>query len=234
MVFQPILPYTLDHRTKVELTEVKPYWLAAKKVGLPPSQFELEDLAERGAHIMDPKRIEAHVPVREQWYRKWKKHFEGFNGLAQPKRGFVYLIRTVETEADFDELKTATMISKDYADLKSYDRLKAKQILHEIFHIFGLWHPDEFSNDGVDDRVGNLANVMSQKPPSREGMFGFGLTKMQKEFLSEYRNKGDVYTLFRDLEYDSACFYNAIGILRGYKPLRPAMEHMPKDLMILQ
>lgn len=77
-------------------------------------------------------------------------------------------------------------------------KLASRTIVHEIGHLFGLWHTHQYINDPFEDFVRDgMPNLMSYQEVG-EGKYGFALDKGQVEHIRDYLNGGRTFQEFRD------------------------------------
>lgn len=77
-------------------------------------------------------------------------------------------------------------------------RLQAKTIVHEFSHLTGLWHTDQFKNDGIDDYLENVPNAMVKDGDLvGDGKYGFIMTETQKRWIRDFFDGKDSFAMYQ-------------------------------------
>ncbi|NCO11186.1 hypothetical protein CO038_00535 [Candidatus Pacearchaeota archaeon CG_4_9_14_0_2_um_filter_39_13] len=155
--------------------------------------------------------------LRERTIRNIEEEYKYRIGETETEKGLIHLLDNEMTKAQMkiteydkalDELKATTRDEKILREIEDIEELKrsckahntrsaAKTIVHEVGHLFGLWHTQQYVNDSYEDlAVSGLPNVMGYLNPV-EGKYGFAFDKEQIRQIKDYLKKGKTYTDFR-------------------------------------
>lgn len=103
-------------------------------------------------------------------------------------------------------------------------RRKAETIAHEIGHLFGLYHSDQFTNDPVPDYLSTenkVPNYMIQGDAnlnySAEFPMGCGFNEFQKRIVHSYLSRGKVYQQLEAVDFNFYEYYKNIKKANDYK-----------------
>ncbi|MBW2979827.1 hypothetical protein KY360_00240 [Candidatus Woesearchaeota archaeon] len=102
---------------------------------------------------------------------------------------------------------------------KEYEKTeRGSTLVHEIGHLAGLWHTHAYTNDGLEDYVGEIPNVMSYKDPLLGKGWGFDMTPEQKAQMRDYFSGGETYRKRRADNFKIGDFFARLELERGYSP----------------
>jgi hypothetical protein len=100
-------------------------------------------------------------------------------------------------------------------------RIFAHLIIHELGHLFGLYHAHEFINDPIPEYLpdGKTPNFMSQHLTETKEL---GFTEWQRLLIHSFLGGGKVYQQYRLVDFDSLRYLELIKVHNRY--LEPSKE----------
>jgi hypothetical protein len=92
----------------------------------------------------------------------------------------------------------------------------ANLLIHELGHLLGLYHADEFVNDSIGEFLpdGKTPNFMSQQIASKEEL---GWVDFQKRLIHSYLGRGKVYQQYAQVDFDPLNYLKLIKRYNGYR-----------------
>jgi hypothetical protein len=98
---------------------------------------------------------------------------------------------------------------------KNPERL-AHLIIHELGHLFGLYHAHEFANDPIPEFLpdGQTANFMSHYL-AEEG--GLGFVEFQRRLVHSYLSGGKVFRQYRHVDFDPLRYLELVKRHNSYQ-----------------
>lgn len=92
----------------------------------------------------------------------------------------------------------------------------ANLLIHELGHLLGLYHADEFVNDPIGEFLpdGKTANFMSQQISSKTDL---GWLEFQKSVIHSYLGRGKVYQQYAQADFDPLNYLKLIKRYNGYR-----------------
>lgn len=216
----------LDHRTKIALIEQDHDRRAMQKLNENFDEFSEGDIEQKideyskysldsgtqTGNDLDLDKLEK--DIRELYLETYST----IAGEADTKNSTVYLIKN-PTITNILSLKKASIMLTGKSSPELDDWLmkqSAMTIVHEISHLAGLWHTFSFTNDGLEDNIGDLPNVMSYNE-SGEGKYGFGMVERQKEQIKDYFKGGETFKKIKDYQFDINAFIENTAKEKNYK-----------------
>ncbi|MBW2995001.1 twin-arginine translocation signal domain-containing protein [Candidatus Woesearchaeota archaeon] len=118
---------------------------------------------------------------------------------------------------------------------KKLIRNAAKRLVHEIGHIAGLWHSHEWRNDGIDDMVNGVPNVMSYNDAVLKGRYGFDMAESQKAHMRAYFEGGKPFQDMKRHGFNLVSYLDEIKRQRNYKPvLKTEIQYYEKMKKLME
>ncbi len=92
----------------------------------------------------------------------------------------------------------------------------ANLLIHELGHLLGLYHADEFVNDPIPEVLpdGKTADFMSQQIASRTDL---GWVDFQKSIIHSYLGRGKIYQQYAQVDFDPLNYLKLIKRYNGYR-----------------
>jgi len=130
--------------------------------------------------------------------------FPEANGIAYIEDRIAYVLSNAKLDYKGVKNDACDLCKKTYGyqsvktSKKDKIKLQAKNIIHEFSHLTGLWHPDIFIDDDIDQYTGDQPNGLSEGLfHLGYGKYGFTLNQFQKDWMRGFFNKEKPYHLFR-------------------------------------
>lgn len=172
-------------------------------------------LLARGKHL----RLE--VLTRKEWMAKsfdaWNlepPYRNRFFRLWDGKFAFAHLNLSV-THFSFKPFQEAVFMTGPGADRQNAKWL-ANLIIHELGHLFGLYHADQFVNDSIPEILpdGKTPNFMSLYIAATED---FGYVEFQKRLVHSYLGGGKVFRQYLQVDFDPTRYLELIKLHNNYR-----------------
>jgi hypothetical protein len=146
-------------------------------------------------------------PYRNRFFRLWDGKF-----------AFAHLNLSV-IHFSFKPFQDAVFAAGPGADPKNV-RWLANLIIHELGHLFGLYHADQFVNDPVPDihPDGVTPNFMSFYINAPVAL---GYVEFQKQLVHSYLGGGKVYRQYLQVDFDPGRYLELIKLHNGYREPAP-------------
>lgn len=126
------------------------------------------------------------------------------------------------THAHFKEGEVTFRILKERIDKVNRQRIASISV-HELGHIFGLFHSHTFSDDPIADYLDEkVPNCMSYKweVDSHKYPLGCGFVGWQKKMIHSYLSKGNVYEGWKLVNYNYPDYYSLVSHSSKYKIIK--------------
>lgn len=151
-----------------------------------------------------------HLRLEALSHREWlKRTFQAFRVepqfrprfmlVCQDKYAFAHLnLSTIHI--DFRHFQRDICSTKPGEAKNNPERL-GRLIIHELGHLFGLYHAHEFANDPIPEFLpdGQTANFMSHYL-GEEG--GLGFVEFQRRLVHSYLSGGKVFRQYQHVDFD--------------------------------
>jgi len=171
------------------------------------------------------KRLRFEALTHKEWLAATFKAFQvappfrlRFLAVCQDKYAFAHLnLSTIHL--DYRRFRDEICGTKPGEARYSPERL-ANLIIHELGHLFGLYHAHEFVNDPIAEFLsdGKTANFMSHylvKPG------GLGFVDFQKRLVHSYLSGGKVFQQYRQVDFDPLRYLELLKLHNRYQEPEP-------------
>lgn len=104
----------------------------------------------------------------------------------------------------------------------------ANLLIHELGHLMGLYHTDEFANDHIPEVLPDKSpNFMSQKIAFKPRL---GFVEQQKLLVHSYLAKGKVYRQYEQVDFDPLRYLEMVKVHNGFKEPLPQVTKMAQQV----
>jgi hypothetical protein len=167
------------------------------------------------------KRLRLEALTHKEWLSRTCKAFEveplfrsQFVAFCQNKYAFAHPHLSI-IHFDFNRFQQDVLKDRPGEAKYNPERL-ANLIIHELGHLFGLYHTHEFVNDPIHDFLpdGETPNFMSHYLTEPGGL---GFTEFQKRLVHSYLSGGKVFEQFRQAGFDPLRYLNLLKLHNKYQ-----------------
>ena len=103
----------------------------------------------------------------------------------------------------------------------------ANLLIHELGHLLGLYHTDEFTNDKIPEVLPDKTpNFMSQRIAFKPRL---GFVEKQKLMVHSYLSKGKVYRQYEQVDFDPLNYLEKVKVHNGFKERAPQKTKTAAD-----
>ncbi len=178
-----------------------------------PGQAAAGDLAP-GKHL----RLEA--LSHDEWLNRTFQAFQveppyraRFLKVCQDKYAFAHLNLSV-IHIDFKHIQR-DILSKRPREAQNNPVKLAHLIIHEMGHLFGLYHANEFVNDPIPETLpdGRTPDFVSQNLAQPE----LGFVEFQKRLVHSYLSGGKVFQQYRYVDFDPLRYLEFVKLYNNYQ-----------------
>ncbi len=167
------------------------------------------------------KRLRLEALSHRDWLNRTFKAFQvepkfrpRFMLVCQDKYAFAHLnLSTIHI--DFRHFERDICSTKLGETQKNPERL-ARLIIHELGHLFGLYHAHEFANDPIPEFLpnGETANFMSHYLGEAGGL---GFVEFQRRLVHSYLSGGQVFLQYEHVDFDPLRYLELIKQHNNYQ-----------------
>ena len=172
-------------------------------------------------NLSPTKRLRLEALTHKEWLNRTFTAFQvaplyhsRFTLVCQDKYAFSHLnLSTIHI--DFKHFQRDIFCNRLGETQKNPERL-AHLIIHELGHLFGLYHAHEFVNDPVPEFLpgGKTPNFMSHYL-AQSGELGF--VEFQKRVVHSYLGGGQVYRQYRHVDFDPVRYLELLKQYNNYQ-----------------
>ncbi len=184
----------------------------AKSGALAPAQrLRVELLSDREWLAASSKAFEVAPPFRLRFLQ-----------VCRGKVAFAHLPLSV-THISFKRFEEAQP-GADPKDGSLNRSWLANLLCHELGHLMGLFHPEEFVNDPIPVRLPDkdrTPNFMSQKIAFKKAV---GFVEFQRLLVHSYLGKGKVYRQYQYVNFDPLRYLDLVKLYNGYREPLPRVS----------
>jgi hypothetical protein len=158
-------------------------------------------------------------------HREWLNHtFQAFKVapkfrprfmlVCQDKYAFAHLnLSTIHI--DFKHFQR-DICSTKLGEAKNNPERLARLIIHELGHLFGLYHAHEFVNDPIPEFLpdGETANFMSHYLAEAGGL---GFVEFQRRLVHSYLSGGKVFQQYQQVDFDPLRYLEFLKRYNNYQ-----------------
>ncbi|MGD0828700.1 MAG: hypothetical protein ABSA09_11540 [Desulfobaccales bacterium] len=186
------------------------YCPAGPKPGLlaPAQRLRVELLSHREWLDASSKAFEVAPPFRLRFLQ-----------VCRDKCAFAHLPLSV-THISFKRFEEA-QLSADPKDESLNRNWLANLLCHELGHLMGLYHAEEFVNHPIPVRLPDkdrTPNFMSQKIAFKKAL---GFVEFQRLLVHSYLGKGKVYRQYQYVNFDPLRYLELVKLHNGYREPLP-------------
>jgi hypothetical protein len=140
-----------------------------------------------------------------------------FLRVCQDKYAFAHLNLSA-IHMDFKHIQKDILSSRHREARYNPEKL-ANLIIHELGHLFGLYHANEFVNDPVPETLpdGRTPDFMSQNLAQPE----LGFVEYQKRLVHSYLSGGKVFQQYRYVDFDPLNYLEFLKRYNNYQEPKP-------------
>jgi hypothetical protein len=192
--------------------------------GMGVNLVEVAGQAQPGP-LAPAKRLRIEILADRQWLKQSFKAFEvappfqlRFMQVCLDKCAFAHLhLSTVHIS--FKRFKKAEFSNKRQ-DAGLNRHWLANLLIHELGHLFGLYHSFEFTNDPValEVKAAKVPNFMSHDIAFKASL---GFVDFQKRLIHSYLGGGRVFQQYRQVKFDPLNYLELVKRYNGYKESPP-------------
>jgi hypothetical protein len=174
------------------------------------------------------KRLRFEALNHKEWMSRTCKAFQvaplfrsRFMAFCQNKYAFAHPhLSTIQL--DFDRFQN-DILSDRPGETKTNPERLTNLIIHELGHLFGLYHAHEFVNDPVQDFLpdGETPNFMSHFLTEPRGL---GFVEFQKRQVHSYLSGGKVFQQFRQVDFDPLRYLELVKLHNNYQEPKSKKE----------
>jgi hypothetical protein len=167
------------------------------------------------------KRLRFEALTHKEWLAATFKAFQvappfrlRFLAVCQDKYAFAHLnLSTIHL--DYRRFRDDICGAEPKEAKYSPERL-ANLIIHELGHLFGLYHAHEFTNDPVAEFLsdGKTPNFMSHYLVKPGGM---GFVDFQKRLVHSYLSRGKVFQQYQQVDFDPLRYLELLKLHNRYQ-----------------
>ncbi len=174
----------------------------------PAQRLRVELLSQREWLAASAKAFEVPPPLRLRFLQ-----------VCRDKCAFAHLALSV-TQISFKRYEEAQSRA-DPKDESLNRNWLANLLCHELGHLMGLHHPEEFGNQLIPVRLPDkdrTPNFMSQKIAFQKAV---GFVEFQRLLVHSYLGKGKVYQQYQYVNFDPLRYLELVKLYNGYREPRP-------------
>lgn len=167
------------------------------------------------------KRLRLEALTHDEWLERTFKAFQveppyrtRFTMVCRDKYAFAHLhLSTVHLDYKHFEKDICSDRPKEAG---CNPRKLANLIIHELGHLFGLYHANEFVNDPVPEILpdGRLPDLMSQQLAQPRGL---GFVDFQKRLVHSYLSGGKVFQQYLYVNFDPLRYLELVKLHNNYQ-----------------
>ena len=172
------------------------------------------------------QRLRVELLSHREWLAASSKAFEvapplrlRFLQVCRDKFAFAHLPLSV-TQISFQRFEEAELRA-DPKDESLNRNWLANLLCHELGHLMGLHHPEEFGNQLIPVRLPDkdrTPNFMSQKIAFQKAL---GFVEFQRLLVHSYLGKGKVYQQYQYVNFDPLRYLELVKLYNGYREPLP-------------
>ncbi|MBM4294706.1 MAG: hypothetical protein FJ126_07380 [Deltaproteobacteria bacterium] len=103
----------------------------------------------------------------------------------------------------------------------------ANLLVHELGHLMGLYHTDEFTNDKIPEVLPDKTpNFMSQRIAFKSRL---GFVERQKLMVHSYLSQGKVYRQYEQVDFDPLRYLEKVRVHNGFRERAPQKTKTAPD-----
>jgi len=167
------------------------------------------------------KRLRLEALTHKEWLGRTYKAFKveppfrlRFLTVCQDKYAFAHLhLSTIHL--DFKRFQESVCGEGSGEAAKDVEKF-AGLIIHELGHLFGLYHAHEFVNDLIPEMLpdGKTANFMSHYLTHPGGL---GFVDVQKRLMHSFLSGGKIYQQYRQVDFDPLRYLELLKLHNKYQ-----------------
>jgi hypothetical protein len=170
------------------------------------------------------KRLRLEALTHEEWLDRTFQAFEveppfrsRFLRVCQDKYAFAHLNLSL-IHMDYMHIQTDIFSKRPKEAHYNPERL-ANLIIHELGHLFGLYHANEFVNDPIPETLpdGKTPDFMSQNLAQP----GLGFVDFQKRLVHSYLSRGKVFQQYTYVDFDPLRYLELLKRYNNYQEPKP-------------
>jgi len=181
------------------------------------------------------KHLRLEALTHKEWLARTFKAFQvappfrlRFLAVCQDKYAFAHLHLAI-IHLDYKRFQENVCSEEPGQAGNNLERL-ANLIIHELGHLFGLYHAHEFVNDPISDILpdGKTPNFMSHYLTHPGGL---DFTDFQKRLVHSFLSGGKVYQQYRQVDFDPLRYLELIKLHNNYQePSAKRSEYRTRSL----
>jgi hypothetical protein len=174
--------------------------------------------------LVPGKHLRLEALTHDEWLDRTFKAFQveppfrnRFLRVCQDKYAFAHLnLSTIHM--DYKHIQK-DIFSKRPRDAQNNPEKLANLIIHEMGHLFGLYHANEFVNDPIPEFLpdGKTPDFMSQNLAQP----GLGFVEFQKRLVHSYLSGGKVFEQYRYADFDPLRYLELLKRYNNYQEPKP-------------
>ena len=181
------------------------------------------------------QRLRVELLSDREWLEASSKAFEvappfrlRFLQVCRGKCAFAHLPLSV-THISFKRFEEVQSTADPNDDSLNRNWL-ANLLCHELGHLMGLFHPEEFVNDPIPVRLPDqdrTPNFMSQKIAFKKAV---GFVEFQRLLVHSYLGKGKVYQQYQYVNFDPLRYLDLVKLYNGYREPLPRVSKFAQTM----
>jgi hypothetical protein len=171
--------------------------------------------------LVAAKHLRLEALTHDEWLDRSFKAFEveppyrlRFAKVCRDKYAFAHLpLSTIHL--DFKHFEK-DICGNAPGDAKNNPKKLANVMIHELGHLFGLYHANEFVNDPIPEVLpgSKIPDLMSQQLAQPRGL---GCVDFQKRLVHSYLSGGKVFQQYRYVNFDPLRYLEMVKLYNHYQ-----------------